>query len=902
MKKGFLNTGKTRRLNAASEIKRSKGGFQKPDDIDKQPMAEGFIKRGFLLEEPSRRGSCRRLKRECNSSNKSKISNDPLQPLSSLENNIAKHASIEFSKNSRLCGKRIAAQQNNDAQQNSSQVPDRNAKTTTPSGIQAISNGTKSQQLQISCKKRVVTRSTALLDIEQRETFVSNDNDGAVDDREFHPHNFYDAGEEAYEVENSPNQEKVFEVNLIGRGRRKMGETSPDERLQLSSHSSSPPHLVIPYSSKSEKARPHMTTTSGNDPKPLIIEVIDSKDNKTSSDSDTSIESTLPKNIANLPGQLLIWNTTNSSYSEEQDVLKQHQGLEQWQNRNNLEEDHHDFSHESRATREQISVHFANEVHVFLSKLRRSLKKKSKSISDDHALSANEMRAKIEVFMNKDSVLLVQIFIKNHFGSQLSDRSSTGESNSSMLRSCQSKVEQLWGIILESAAQDYTTMNKKRQKTTISTTSSPIALGLGILEFLGPGMGLKSLEPVISSSISQSCILKPGVSEDSKNHETEHGKYHKILALGGIYIIKCWIRCIDVTLIELETEWKSNNDNHIANLALQSKLNGLMQEHSVLIGSMVPTLERIATTTTSFDNRRSILMTAAEDASFEAIEVSARFFVLFQIIQSLHCQSEKSGKDSMQAEMQQLMMHWRDVLPSIERLLVARRHLISKQKAENLCDSVYHDKIMCATSVLNDWLNLIKFSKLHFFDYIVVGNCGENIASLHEGADFNVCMNLFSNLAGVQSYQPSSLDDLESNQTQSKLSSVCAYRIGGIAYCLSRNRGNNLYRCNNSLYVAIGDAGINHLILLLLDAKKSTEFSRNTENKAEAWKHLIHERVIVRAFNAWLSKQGKTEIISLGTKTRPGSSLKLVDEAFSYCTELIRSESKPCIDLSLAAM
>jgi len=317
---------------------------------------------------------------------------------------------------------------------------------------------------------------------------------------------------------------------------------------------------------------------------------------------------------------------------------------------------------------------------------------------------------------------------------------------------------------------------------------------------------------------------------------------------------------------------------------------------------MVPTLERIATTTSSFDNRRSILMTAAEDASFEAIEVSARFFVLFQIIQPFHCQSEKSGKDSMQAEMLRLMMHWRDVLPSIKRLLAARRHLISKQKAENLSDSVYHDKILCATSVLNDWLDLIKFSKLHFFDYIVVGYCGETIASLHEGADFNVCMNLFSNLAGVRSDQPSSLDDLESNQTQSQLSSVCAYRIGGIAYCLSRNRENILHRCNNSLYVASGDAGINHLILLLLDAKKSTEFSRNTENKAEAWEHMIRERVFVRAFNAWLSKQGKTEIVSLGTKTRPGSCVTLLDEALSCCTLLIRSESKPCIDMSLAAI
>jgi len=67
--------------------------------------------------------------------------------------------------------------------------------------------------------------------------------------------------------------------------------------------------------------------------------------------------------------------------------------------------------------------------------------------------------------MNKDSVMLVKIFTKNHFGSQLSFRSSTGESNSFTLRSCQSKVEQLWSIILESTAQDYTTMNNKRHKT-----------------------------------------------------------------------------------------------------------------------------------------------------------------------------------------------------------------------------------------------------------------------------------------------------------------------------------------------------------------------------------------------------------------------------------------------------
>jgi hypothetical protein len=63
-----------------------------------------------------------------------------------------------------------------------------------------------------------------------------------------------------------------------------------------------------------------------------------------------------------------------------------------------------------------------------------------------------------------------------------------------------------------------------------------------------------------------------------------------------------------------------------------------------------------------------------------------------------------------------------------------------------------------------------------------------------------------------------------------------------------------------------------------------------------------HQRAAVRAFASWISMDSKAIRVLTKSKECPENEVDLLDDSMSSLVMLLRSESKQCVDMSIATL
>lgn len=291
-------------------------------------------------------------------------------------------------------------------------------------------------------------------------------------------------------------------------------------------------------------------------------------------------------------------------------------GLEGVANDNNVCREENNSVYTSN---EMDSFAFANEVSQLLSRLRRTLKSNKQSKRND---VTNDALIGVRQFMNQKSEQLIKTFVEKHIHASIEKGL---------------RLRQLWTLILEQIAQESTASSRKKKKST-NSISSPLALGVGVLQFSKPiGLALGSIASVLSSLTSS--IVQPISCDDTKQ------KRYKIEAIGAILLIQCHFRCMSIEASEEHTAVNATN-----------KFERIEMETSMLLNKIIPALQSIVIN----GQKRTFLSATAADAFFELIEIFPRV--------------ESSGINASTPP----NVIWKDILPRIEKMIDVKRRWMTK--------------------------------------------------------------------------------------------------------------------------------------------------------------------------------------------------------------------------------
>ena len=519
---------------------------------------------------------------------------------------------------------------------------------------------------------------------------------------------------------------------------------------------------------------------------------------------------------------------------------------------------------------------YTNTVSIFLSKLGRSIHSSSNTNHPNNSQQHDETRD-ISVIIGLGTVVntrteaLVQSFMTRHY---LSGTTTKRELLDNVL----------WKMILEPIAQDYTMFiqsrnyrtNKKRSssRSTTNCISPSLTLGLGMLQFHTPmGVAYDSLLRLL-----QRLVLPPHMemSNNAGSNQDSQLKEQKILALGAIYLLRCRIRCINLSLTHLETGFvvvvdASHSDSPKGSRRRQTTLNTLEPELEILLSKLLPCLESIVSgSSASSTNGQTVLNSAAADACFELIEISSRFALCHQRLPN----NPSGTNNEAENVITDSMTIWNGVLPCIGRLLMTKQRWIMS--------SAMSDR--CATAVIIDWIDVLTSAKRLYFDYLV----GDGLL---EGCDCSAAMNLFVNLSGILMRRADEEDD------STKMTYL---RVGGIVQSLCQHKECIFGSISSPIYGSDID-----VVSLLQESSKLTDDirARNKDSTSvDTFTIINHQRAAVRAFASWISSSTKAIRILTESKRNTEADVDLLDSSMGSLILMLRSESKQCVDLCIASL
>ena len=519
--------------------------------------------------------------------------------------------------------------------------------------------------------------------------------------------------------------------------------------------------------------------------------------------------------------------------------------------------------------------HFVNELSLLLSSLRRIAKHNDQSCGpklDDRSFF-NDM------YMNITTEMEVKSFIIKHFHIEQEPGCKT-DIEPGCKTDMEAKVGELLIHILESIVQDYsaksTSICKKvaSRSTALSWNSPHLAVGLCLLAYSDQhAFVYGSLNNILLDSITTSNKVQP--------NNAECNSQKKVLALGVIYLLRCWIRCMSVKLTSLELQLESNSEENVS-IDPGAGLLDMKSASESLLMIILPMLEKIV----SSDVKRTVFALAAIDACFEMIEFLARITVLLQATE------KPLSTSTTNCNFEAWMLIWRSNLAIIDRLLVVKQNWVSRgtksnndDKQDNKDSSIAKSK--SSSVVVDDWREMLMLSKRSFFDYLLENKCmhDEIQVQLHDGADFVSFLSLLWNLAGIQ------IKNTPRNKDKS-LSIESISRVGGFAQSLCHDQECTVGHVGAGPLSDYGGAlGAEDLVWSLQEAVR---LRCNLEAHNKSWSVKARERSTIRSFISWVSKR-KKNIISL-------SRLDINEEVFGALISYLRLDSKACVKMSLAAM
>ena len=306
--------------------------------------------------------------------------------------------------------------------------------------------------------------------------------------------------------------------------------------------------------------------------------------------------------------------------------------------------------------------------------------------------------------------------------------------------------------------------------------------------------------------------------------------------------------------------------------------NSIGPELGILLSTTLPSLESIVNDSAS--SGQTILTSAAADACFELIEISSRFAVYLHRLQVPALPGSQKAE-----EIACLMNIWKDVLPIIDRLLtVKQRWSVSNDDAYQLESNSCAPRVNCSTAVVNDWFDVIKSSKRLYFDYLMKDG-------LREGYDYSAALSLFVNLSGIL---------LRSAEKAGDLSGDAFIRVGGIAQTLCQYKECIVGAIVSPLYDS--DSVV---VSVLQESSRWTDSIRNARKNmtvAAAFTKINHQRAAVRAFTSWISSSNKAIRFLTKSMKNPYAPVDLLDSSMGSLVLMLRSESKQCVDMSIASL
>ena len=682
-----------------------------------------------------------------------------------------------------------------------------------------------------SRSSRVTTRSTALL-----ETSGATEEDDGHYKKSCQPAKttsllyFVSDETDAHEGETLPASENNIELTQHG-GRFDYANPSLDKWIEPYSSASSLPSIILPSS----------TQCTSKEHKPLIVEMDDTpmiRGAITNADSDCAIENEVEEVKPIRPQQHLA--DTDSGC---------------------------DFGEAVVPTTPKDSRQFINNVSILLSKLGRAIQSKSNHHKNSqHDSNRGTLVIGIGTIINTSTETLIRSFAERH-----------------LRGTCELLLDNIWQIILEPIAQDYTefiqSRNKSKKRSRSSNISPSLALGLGVLEFVKPTvMAYDSLvRHLLFIETVEACS-----NQDTQDRQGQW-KHKKILALGAVYLLRCRIRCISISLTNLEKGFAVDSSHSDTEQGTIQTLNNLEPELGILLSKILPSLESFVNGNSASINAigQTVLTSAAADACFELIEISSIFVMCHHRLQV----SISTGINYVFST--DSMKTWNGALPLIERLLAVKQRWISSSAMSNQSASKMEmnscsSRSICATAVVDDWLDVIKSAKRLYFDYLVEDG-------LLEGYNFSAGLTLFFNLSGILLRKTCASDSLEN----------LYLRLGGIAQSLCHHKECILSSIISPVYGSDSD-----VVTFLQESSRWTDSKRgvneNSLTAVDEFARINHQRVAVRAFASWISSGGKA--IRILKKSNQNLDADFLDSSMVSLVMMLRSESNKCVDLSIAAL
>lgn len=699
--------------------------------------------------------------------------------------------------------------------------------------------------LSTSRSERVVTRSNALLDTSFNEIDSSAEDDEY--NQQFQPaasssllqivrdESDADEGETPFHCENND--------ALLHHEGQKDDNPSLDSWIEPSLESSTLPSIILPSSTQHSRSSQRIPCNS-KQRKPLIVEM----------DDNPRVREATSRNLTPL---VVSSNDAVGPCQNDRAVIdnrKEEIGTRtEQQHQCPADADSGDSIRKVVPTPKD-SFQFTNAVSIILSKLDRSIRSNShhKNSHPDNCRDPSVIG--VGTIVNTHTETMIQSFVTKHLSSNFE------------------LLNNIWSVILDEIAQDCTEFiqSKKKKRSRSHNISPSLTLGLGILELLSPR------EAAYESLVRQLLLIETsqgGSSQDTQGRLEGREKQQKVLALGAVYLLRCRIRCINISLTNMELGMADSSkiQESIAHLRNEIEL-----EIGILLSKILPSLENIVNGNAS--NGQTVLTSAAADTCFELIEISSRSTM-----------NHQRFRGTSPSEMTDSMKKWKSVLPLIERLMAAKQRWVnssasSDQSDDNLEMNGCSSRTTCTNAVLIDWFDTIKSSKRLYFDYLV-GN------GLLEGCDHSAASNFFVNLSGI----------LLRKSAVGKSSEVAYFRGGGIAQSLCQHKECIFGSIISPIYGCDSD-----VVTLLHDSCKLTDNIRDTRrnNSAspDAFTKINHQRSAVRSFASWISSGNKAIRILTKSNQNPDADVDLLDSSMVSLVLMLRSESKQCVDLSIASL
>ena len=734
-----------------------------------------------------------------------------------------------------------------------------------PEETPIISYRISASEQAIQPKKRISTISTALLDFEKSH------NEHDIDDRR-NQQSEPVVSSLLRLIEDEPDDPKEgnppeCDNNLVPSDEH---NDKPSLDSWINQPSSSQPSLIIPSSSLLGPQRKPFVAKSG---KPLIVEVdtpplLQEVANSSKHSLDSSNESPDPRRFEH-PLNISSYGIESTSPKIISDTNAELQN---------------GTAIETHVPPLKDSLQFANDVSLLLAQLCHSIHSKRRSTRES---PNKDYVVGVGMFIDKKSTKQIKSFITKHLSRRL---------GADYVR--YAILDNLWKMILEPIAQDYSESiqsRKKKKNTSKAFISPPLGFGLGVVDFIEPaGVAYKSLAKRLSDAAhankSSNIPQKEDKEkiEDSESDKERRNKQLKILALGAVYLLRCRIRCIGVTMTNLENGIDLSNASYSDDdEGIGAVLKDLQSEIRILLSKILPTLESIVRSDAK--EGRTILVSSAADACFELIETSSRAVVLQHMLQVRTTKGNKYDKDFNWSTPKSMQI-WRDTLPLIERLLAVKQGWVSRSTTtERISNGP--SRVKCAVAVLDDWLDVVKTSKRFFFNLFVGDDWRD------ERADFTEGLNLFWNLSGISLKRVENADSLKSS----------CFRVGGMAQSLCQRQecafGSSV---NAFLHDLGGGVEAEDLVLLIQKSAKFTDSIRTaikTAQSPEAWTKANHQRAAIRAFASWLFRVTKAiRTLTKKDKRTDGDGIDFLGSAMGSLVVLLRSESKQCVDISVATL